>query len=78
MALHKKGSPTRIKVVKNAGFQLDVNFLAEMILKQMPNKKLTVDQLHNSLKSIGVNNYQANDLSILISRLQAIGFSVTK
>lgn len=78
MALHKKGSPTRIKVVKNAGFQIDINFLAEMILKQWPDKKLTIDQLHAALKSIGISNYQADDMSVLVDRLSAIGFSITK
>jgi hypothetical protein len=78
MALSKRGSPSKIKVVKNAGFSLDPNFLAEMILKQIPSKKLSVDQLHSALKSIGVNNYQAEDLSILMDRLQAIGFSISK
>ena len=78
MALKKQGSPTKIKIVKQSGFSLDPNFLAEMILKQIPSKKLTIDQLHSALKSIGVNNYQADDLSILMDRLQAIGFSISK
>lgn len=78
MPLHKKGSPTKIKIVRNAGFTLDSNFLAEIILKQLPEKKITIDQLHNSLKSIGVDNYSSEDLNILVGRLQAIGFTVTK
>jgi len=78
MALSKRGSPNKIKVVKNAGFQIDPNFLAEMILKQVPSKKLTVDQLHSALKSIGVNNYNPDDLNILIDRLQAADFTISK
>jgi hypothetical protein len=78
MSLSKYGSPNKIKVVKNAGFSLDPNFLAEMILKQIPAKKLTMDQLHSALKSIGVVNYSSEDLSILMDRLQAIGFSISK
>ena len=78
MALKKQGSPSKIKIVKQSGFSLDPNFLAEMILKQIPSKKLTVDQLHSALKAIGVNNYQADELSILMDRLQAIGFSISK
>jgi hypothetical protein len=78
MALKKQGSPSKIKIVKQSGFSLDPNFLAEMIQKQIPSKKLTVDQLHVMLKSIGVNNYQADDLSILMDRLQAIGFTISK
>lgn len=76
MALNKRGSPNKIQVVKTAGFSIDPNFLAEMILKQIPEKKLTVDQLHSALKSIGVNNYSSDDMNVLITRLEAIGFSI--
>jgi hypothetical protein len=78
MALNKKGSPTKIKVVKNAGFSLDPNYLAQMILKQIPEKTLTIDQLHSALKSIGVSNYSSDDMNVLVDRLQAIGFSISK
>jgi len=78
MALNKRGSPNKLEVVKNASFSIDPNFLAEMILKQVPSKKLTVDQLHSALKSIGVNNYGSDDLNILIERLQSSGFEVSK
>lgn len=76
MALSKRGSPNKIQVVKHAGFSIDPNFLAEMILKQIPEKKLTIDQLHSALKSIGVNSYSSDDMNVLITRLEAIGFSV--
>ena len=76
MALNKIGSPSKIQVVKTAGFTIDNNFLAEMILKQIPEKKITMDQLHSALKSIGVVNYGDEDMSILIDRLTAIGFSI--
>ena len=78
MALKKQGSPTRIKVVKNASFAVDVNSLAERFLKDWPNKKVTMDQVHNGLKSIGIINYSSEDMSVLTSRLQAIGFTVGK
>lgn len=77
MALNKRGSPSKIQVVKNAGFTVDPNFLAETILKQIPEKTLTVDQLHSALKSIGVVNYSSDDMNILIQRLKAIGFTVS-
>ena len=76
MALNKIGSPAKLKVVKQSGFIINVNYLAEMLLKQWPDKKVTQDQLHSALKSIGVDNYQADDMSELMSRLKAIGFSV--
>lgn len=78
MALQKHGSPTKIRVIKNAGFTISENFLAEMILKQIPSKKLTVDELHDALKSIGIVNYSSDDMNKLISRLRATGFTVLK
>ena len=77
MALNKRGSPNKLQVVKNAGFTLDPNYLSEMILKQVPEKKLSVDQLHSALKSIGVVNYSSDDMNILLERLKAIGFSIS-
>ena len=78
MALSKRGSPNKIQVVKKSSFSLDENFLAEMILKQIPSKKITIDQLHAALKSIGVVNYSSEDMNILLDRLAAIGFTITK
>lgn len=78
MGLNKRGSPSKLKVVKNAGFTIDPNFLAEMILKQVPEKKLSVDQLHSALKSIGVVNYSSDDMNVLIDRLKAVGFEILK
>lgn len=78
MALNKKGSPSKMRVVKNAGFTVDTNFLAEMLVKQVPGKELSVDQLHSALKSIGVINYSSDDMNALIDRLKAVGFTILK
>lgn len=78
MSLNKRGSPNKIQIIKKAGFTLSENFLAEMILKQIPEKEISVDQLHSALKSIGVTNYSSDDMAILMDRLQAIGFSILK
>ena len=78
MALSKRGSPVKLKVVKKSGFTIDPNMLAEMLQKQWPTKKLSVDSLHEALKSIGVDNYSSEDLSELMGRLQAIGFRISK
>jgi hypothetical protein len=78
MALNKRGSPTKLKVVKQSGFVINVNYLSEMLLKQWPDKKISVDQLHSALKSIGIDNYSSEDMSELMNRLQAVGFSISK
>jgi hypothetical protein len=74
--LNKKGSPQAIKVIKKASFTIDENFLAEIILKQVHTKKLSVDQLHSALKSVGVDGYDADDFNVLVDRLQSSGFDV--
>lgn len=78
MSLKKFGSPVKIKISKKSGFTMDINVLAERFKQDIPDKKLSVDQIHNLLKSIGVSNYQAEDLQELIGRLQAVGFKITK
>lgn len=78
MALNKIGSPSKITVVKYGGFSVDPNFLAQTLLTQWPNKQLFVEDLHSALKQIGIVDYSSDDLSVLIGRLEAIGFKVLK
>lgn len=78
MPLSKIGSPSKIRIVRQSGFTMDVNALAEQFSKQWPNKQATVDQIHSALKSMGTINYQSEDFSELTNRLQAIGFTISK
>jgi len=74
--LNKTGSPTKLTVVKQGAFEVDLNLLASMLKEQWPDKTLTVNNLHEALKSIGIVEYKAEDMQELIGRLQAIGFVV--
>lgn len=78
MPLHKIGSPHHLKVVKYSGFSVDPNYIAEILSKQWPKKQLSIEDLHSALKQIGVVDYSSDDLSVLIGRLEAVGFKVTK
>ena len=79
MSLNKRGSPVKINIVKESSFQMSVDVLAQSFLKDWPQKQITMDQIHDvCLKSIGIINYSSEDLSVLIGRLESIGFSVTK
>jgi hypothetical protein len=78
MALNKIGSSYKLKVIKYGGFTIDPNYISEILLKQWPKKQLTIDDLHTAIKQIGVVDYGPDDLSVLIGRLEAVGFSVTK
>lgn len=76
MALRKIGSPVKLTVTKKSSFSINENVLAERFLQDWPSKSLTVDNIHEGLKQMGISGYQAEDLSSLINRLQAVGFSV--
>jgi len=76
MALNKIGSPNKISVIKQSAFEVDLNLLASMLKEQWPDKTLTVNDLHEALKSIGIVEYKAEDMQELVGRLQAIGFTV--
>lgn len=74
--LNKIGTPTKISIIKQSAFEVDLNLLASMLKEQWPDKNITVNALHEALKSIGITEYKAEDMQELIGRLQAIGFSV--
>ena len=76
MALHKTGSPAKIKVVKKSAFEIDINMLASLLLDQWQTQTISLNQLHEGLKSLGIINYTAEDMQELTGRLQAIGFTV--
>ena len=62
--------------MKQSAFEVDLNLLASMLKEQWPDKTLTVNALHEALKSIGIVEYKAEDMQELIGRLQAIGFTI--
>jgi hypothetical protein len=76
MALNKTGSPSKITIVKQSAFEVDINLLASMLEEQWPDKNLTVNALHEALKSTGITEYKAEDMQELIGRLTAIGFVI--
>jgi hypothetical protein len=79
MSLKKIGTPVKmILVEKSSAFALDINMLASLIEKKWTNKKITLNQLHEALKSMGVSNYLSEDMGELVSRLQSIGFEISK
>jgi hypothetical protein len=76
MPLNKIGTPTKLSVMKQGAFEVDLNLLASMLKEQWPNKTLSVNALHEALKSIGITEYKAEDMQELMGRLQAIGFTI--
>lgn len=76
MALNKIGTPTKLSIVRQSAFEVDLNLLASMLQEQWPDKNISVNSLHEALKSIGITEYKAEDMQELVGRLQAIGFVV--
>ncbi len=75
--LKKTGVAVKIKIVKSSGFSLDPNLIASELDKKWPGKKISLDQLHEAVKSIGVIEYGQDDMSHLVELLQSTGFTVT-
>jgi hypothetical protein len=76
--LNKIGTPQKINIVKQSAFQVDLNVLATILRDKWPDKSLSVNELHEALKGLGVIDYQAEDMQTLVGRLQAIGFKITE
>lgn len=74
--INKTGSPARINVVKRSAFEIDINMLASLLLDQWQTQTISLNQLHEGLKSLGITNYTADDMAELVGRLQAVGFIV--
>lgn len=77
MALRKFGHPVKLEVIKSGAFAFDANLIAKKIEEAIPSKKLSMDQLHESIKSLGITDYTSSDLGNLINLLKAAGFSLT-
>ena len=76
MSLKKTGFPVKLEIIKKGSFSINENVLAEKFLQNWPNKQITVDNIHEGLKQMGIDNYSSEDLSGIMNRLQAVGFSI--
>ena len=78
MPLNKIGSPVKLIVMKQGAFEVDLNVLASVISDKYPEKKLSINELHEVLKTFGVTDYKAEDMQELVGRLHAVGITVTE
>lgn len=76
MALKKIGSPEKIKVVKVGAFEYDPNLVATRIKESWKQPTMTKDQLHESIKSMGIVNYNPEDMQEVINLLNSSGIAV--
>lgn len=78
MPLNKIGSPQKLSIIKHSAFDIDVNVLTGVISDKYPDKKLSINQLHELVKTLGIVDYKSEDMQELVGRLHSIGIIVTE
>ena len=79
MTLKKIGSPEKIKVVNvESALALDLHLAVKHIKDSWTAPTITLDQLHEKLKAIGIIDYQQADMTEVINLLNASGLTVQK
>lgn len=77
MTLKKIGSPERIKVLKMTGsLAFDPNLVAKHIKDTWHNPTITIDQLHEAVKAMGIVDYTSDDFNEVINLLKSSGVEV--
>lgn len=76
MALNKIGSPEKIKVVTTGALAYDPNLIVKKIKETWKQPTITKDQLHEAVKSLGIINYNPEDLTEVINLLNSSGIAV--
>jgi diketogulonate reductase-like aldo/keto reductase len=76
MALNKVGSPEKIKLVKMGALSFDPNLIVQKIKETWKQPSITKDQLHEAVKSIGIVNYNPEDIAQVINLLNSSGVTV--
>ena len=77
MALNKIGSSEKIKVVKLSALSFDPNLIVKRIKDTWKQPTITKDQLHESVKAMGIVNYTPEDITEVINLLNSSGVTVT-
>lgn len=75
MTISKFGSPADIKVVQS-GLTFDPNIVVKQLQDKVKNGSISLDQLHEAVKSIGIVDYTSEDMNRLISLLKSVGIAV--
>jgi hypothetical protein len=74
MSLQKVGTPESIKVT--GGLNLDPNLVTKEIIKTWKSKEISLDELHEFVKRMGVVDYSSEDMNHVVRMLQSSGFVV--
>ena len=77
MTLKKIGSVEKITKIESS-LALDPNIVVKEIEKSWKTRKMTIDELHDAVKSMGVIDYADEDLRAVIELLTSVGFEITQ
>lgn len=75
--LKKIGSPEKLTIIKQSAFQFDVNLITKLVKDKVQDGKISLDQLHEAVKSLGILEYSSEDMNSLIGLLQSSGVSIS-
>ena len=77
MSLKKYGSAVKITKIESS-LALDPNMVVKEIEKSWQTKQMTIDELHEALKSMWIIDYGDDDLRSVIELLTSVGFKITQ
>jgi len=83
MSLRKVGSPEKLEIINNSkkisGLSLDPNIFVKEVSESLGKEKsLSLDQLHEKAKAMGIVDYDENTMDHVIRLLQSIGVKITR
>ena len=76
MTLKKIGSPEKIQLIKKGSLSFDQNLFVKKIVETWGKKPITIDQIHESAKAMGIIDYNAEDMDNIVHLLESSGVSV--
>jgi len=75
MAIRKIGSPEKIHTITNA-LAFDINLAVKKIKDTHQKPNITIDEVHEALKALGITNYSSEDMAEVTRLLKSVGITV--
>ncbi len=75
MAIRKIGSPEKIHTIASA-LAFDVNLAVKKIKDTHKKPNITIDEVHEALKALGITNYSSDDMQEITRLLKSVGITV--
>ena len=76
MKLNKVGSPIKLQLVKKGAMSFDPNLFVKKIVETWGRKPITIDQIHEAAKAMGIIDYNSEDMDNIVHLLESSGIDV--